>query len=71
MIMTRNFQCLTLAAVVKLQTELASDEDKKYLADALFYLGVPSTGSVNNDILLLSDLLDKSVSFLRISYMKT
>ncbi|KLO09147.1 alcohol dehydrogenase IV [Schizopora paradoxa] len=53
--------CLTLAAVVKLQSELASPEDKKYLADILFHLGVPSTGSVDGDILLLSDLLDKLV----------
>lgn len=53
--------CLTLAAVVKLQTELASAQEKKYLADTLFYLNVPSTGSEDGDIVLLSDLLDKLV----------
>ncbi len=62
MIMIRTAQCLTLAAVVKLQTEFAPAEDKKYLADVLFYLRVPSAGSVDADIYLLSELLDKCVS---------
>ncbi len=67
MMITRAAQCLTLAAVVKLQTELASAEDKKYLADVLFYLKVPSEGSVDTDIYLLSDLLDKCVSRVSLS----
>ncbi|OSD01319.1 iron-containing alcohol dehydrogenase [Trametes coccinea BRFM310] len=46
--------CLTLAPVVALKAEIASQEDKEWLAGALFYLRKPSTGSLESDILKLS-----------------
>ncbi|KAI0745044.1 alcohol dehydrogenase IV [Earliella scabrosa] len=46
--------CLTLAPVVALKAEVASPEDKEWLAGALFHLRKPSTGSVEGDILKLS-----------------
>ena len=45
-----------------LQSELASDEDKKTLAAALFYLRQPSTGSVEGDVLHLAELINGYVS---------
>ncbi|TDL26149.1 alcohol dehydrogenase IV [Rickenella mellea] len=47
--------CLTLASVVALQAEVASAEDKEVLADALWHIKVPSTGSVDGDVLKLSE----------------
>lgn len=52
-----NNQCMTLPPVVGLQSRVASKEDKEYLANALFYLCEPSTGSVEKDILKLSALI--------------
>ncbi|KAJ7638386.1 alcohol dehydrogenase IV [Roridomyces roridus] len=49
--------CLTLAPVVALQSRIASPDDKECLASALFYLHEPSTGSVDGDILKLSELI--------------
>ncbi|KAJ7477215.1 alcohol dehydrogenase IV [Mycena galericulata] len=49
--------CLTLSPVVALQARIASPEDKECLANALFYLREPSTGSVDGDILKLSELI--------------
>ncbi|KAG2345605.1 alcohol dehydrogenase IV [Suillus weaverae] len=49
--------CLTLAPVVNLQAEIASQEDKEYLAEALFYLREPSTGSVDGDVRKLSHMI--------------
>ncbi|KAJ6510283.1 alcohol dehydrogenase IV [Mycena vitilis] len=49
--------CLTLSPVVELQSRIASNEDKEYLADALFYLREPTTGSIDGDILKLSALI--------------
>ncbi|KAJ7163809.1 alcohol dehydrogenase IV [Mycena crocata] len=49
--------CLTLSPVVALQSRIASDEDKECLANALFYLREPNTGSVDGDILKLSALI--------------
>ncbi|KAJ7929121.1 alcohol dehydrogenase IV [Mycena leptocephala] len=49
--------CLTLSPVVAIQSRLASKEDKEYLANALFYLREPSTGSIEGDILKLSTLI--------------
>ncbi|KAI0371119.1 iron-containing alcohol dehydrogenase [Pilatotrama ljubarskyi] len=46
--------CLTLAPVVALKAETASQEDKEWLAGALFYLRKPSAGSLESDILKLS-----------------
>ncbi|KAI0790831.1 alcohol dehydrogenase IV [Abortiporus biennis] len=53
--------CLTLAPVVKLKAETASESDKEWLAGALFYLREPSTGSIEGDILKLSSLIQKLV----------
>ncbi|KAJ7667569.1 alcohol dehydrogenase IV [Mycena polygramma] len=49
--------CLTLSPVVAIQSRIASREDKEYLADTLFYLREPSTGSIDGDILKLSSLI--------------
>ncbi|KAJ7896003.1 alcohol dehydrogenase IV [Mycena olivaceomarginata] len=49
--------CMTLPPVVGLQSRVAAKEDKEYLANALFYLREPSTGSVEKDILKLSALI--------------
>lgn len=47
-------QCITLAAVVTLKAEVASDEDKEALARSLLYLGKSPSGSVKDDILQLA-----------------
>ncbi|KAF7330835.1 Alcohol dehydrogenase IV [Mycena venus] len=49
--------CLTLSPVVAIQSRVASKDDKEYLANTLFYLHEPSTGSVEGDILKLSELI--------------
>ncbi|KAK7005866.1 alcohol dehydrogenase IV [Favolaschia claudopus] len=49
--------CLTLSPVVAVQARLASEEDKQYLANSLFYLRESSTGSIDGDILRLSALI--------------
>jgi len=49
--------CLTLAPVVNLQAEIASQEDKEYLAEALLYLREPSTGTVDGDVKKLSYMI--------------
>lgn len=49
--------CLTLAPVVNLQAETASQEDKEYLAEALLYLREPSTGTVDGDVRKLSYMI--------------
>ncbi|GJE95880.1 alcohol dehydrogenase IV [Phanerochaete sordida] len=49
--------CLTLAPVVALKAETASREDKEWLANALFYLRIPPSGSIDKDILILSDAI--------------
>jgi len=49
--------CLTLSPVVAIQSRVASKEDKEYLANTLFYLREPSTGSIEGDILKLSALI--------------
>lgn len=54
-------QCLTLAPVVALKADTASPEDKESLAEALFYLRQPSTGSVDGDIRKLSTLIHECV----------
>ncbi|KAG1753033.1 alcohol dehydrogenase IV [Suillus lakei] len=53
--------CLTLAPVVNLQAEIASQEDKGYLAEALFYLRKPSTGTVDGDVRKLSHMINSLV----------
>ncbi|KDQ53549.1 hypothetical protein JAAARDRAFT_197357 [Jaapia argillacea MUCL 33604] len=42
--------CLTLAPVVNLKAEVASKEDKEWLAGALFHLRQSSTGSLEGDV---------------------
>ena len=51
-------QCLTLAPVVALKAEIASQEDKESTAAALFYLGQQSTGSVEGDMRKLAADID-------------
>ncbi|KAI0743394.1 alcohol dehydrogenase IV [Daedaleopsis nitida] len=46
--------CLTLAPVVALKAEVASQEDKRWLANALYHIRKPSTGTVEGDVLALS-----------------
>jgi glutamine amidotransferase PdxT len=54
-------KCLTLASVVDLKAEVASQEDKEYLAQALFYLRAPSTGTVEGDVHQLATMIDECV----------
>ncbi|KAJ3554504.1 hypothetical protein NM688_g3074 [Phlebia brevispora] len=56
--------CLTLAPVIALQTELASEDNKKWLAGALFYLHESSTGTTEGDIRKLSTLVQGLVDSL-------
>jgi hypothetical protein len=56
---SRLSQCLTLAPVVALQSEIASAEDKKCLSKVLFYLRQESTGSVEEDVRKLASLIQK------------
>ncbi|KAK7056501.1 hypothetical protein VNI00_003057 [Paramarasmius palmivorus] len=53
--------CLTLAPVVKLKAEVATQEDKEWLAGALFHLRKPTTGSLEGDVVLLGTLIDELV----------
>ncbi|PIL35440.1 hypothetical protein GSI_02167 [Ganoderma sinense ZZ0214-1] len=53
--------CLTLAPVVNLKAEVASQADKEALAAVLFYLRQESTGSVNGDVRKLSSLIQQLV----------
>ncbi|KAG6886147.1 hypothetical protein C0993_000665 [Termitomyces sp. T159_Od127] len=53
--------CLTLAPTIALQSKIASQDDKELLAQTLFYLHQPSTGSVEGDILKLSSLVHRLV----------
>lgn len=55
--------CLTLAPAVAYQAEAASDEDREWLAGALFYLRVPSAGSPKQDTLKLSEMIQECVFF--------
>ncbi|KZT26790.1 alcohol dehydrogenase IV [Neolentinus lepideus HHB14362 ss-1] len=54
--------CLTLAPVVALKAETGSQEDKEWLAGALFHLRQPSIGSVEGDVLQLSKSINKLVT---------
>ncbi|KAA1476790.1 iron-containing alcohol dehydrogenase [Dentipellis sp. KUC8613] len=49
--------CLTLAPVVRLKARIGSQEDKEWLAGALYHLREPSTGSLDGDVLRLADLI--------------
>jgi len=50
--------CLTLAPVVALKADIASQEDKESIAAALFYLRKPSTGSVEGDVRKVASEID-------------
>lgn len=52
-------QCLTLAPVVALKADIASPEDKAALAEALFHLREPTTGSVEGDIRRVGNKIDE------------
>jgi len=54
-------QCLTLAPTILLKSDVASDDDKRALAEALFYLREPSTGSLNGDVARLATLINEYV----------
>lgn len=55
-------QCLTLAPTVALKAEVASEEDKEWLSNALYHLAQDKTGSLDGDVLKLSKLIDEYVS---------
>ena len=50
---------MTLASVVGLKADVASPEDKAALAEALFYLREPPTGSVEGDVKRLGSKIDE------------
>jgi alcohol dehydrogenase class IV len=51
--------CLTLAPTVALKAEIASDEDREWLAGALLHLRVPSSGDNKQDTLKLAQLIQQ------------
>lgn len=51
-------QCATLAPTVRLKARTASEEDKEWLAGALYQLHQPSTGSLEGDVLRFGELVD-------------
>jgi len=53
--------CLTLASVVTLKADIASSKDKAALAEALFYLREPPTGSIEGDVQRLGSKIDELV----------
>jgi alcohol dehydrogenase class IV len=54
--------CLTLAPVVALKADIASQEDKEFVAAALFHLRQPSTGSVDGDVRKVASEIDGLVT---------
>jgi len=56
--------CLTLARVVALKADVASEEDKKALARGWTCQGNPSTGSVEGDIMQLSSQITQLIDTL-------
>lgn len=50
---------MTLASVVILKADVASPEDKAALAEALFYLREPTTGTIEGDIRQLGNKIDE------------
>jgi alcohol dehydrogenase class IV len=50
--------CLTLAPTVRLKARIASEEDKQWLAGALYQLHQPSSGSLEGDVLKVGELID-------------
>ncbi|KIM40170.1 hypothetical protein M413DRAFT_446331 [Hebeloma cylindrosporum] len=56
--------CLTLAPTILLKSDIASEDDRRALAEALFYLREPSTGSLNGDVVRLATLINDLVTTL-------
>ena len=54
-------QCLTLAPVVALKADTASDADKAWLAGALRHIAEPPTGSAARDVRALSARISRCV----------
>jgi len=54
--------CLTLAPTVDMKAEVGSEEDQKCLAEALFYLKEPSTGSLGGDVRRLAAMINELIS---------
>lgn len=54
--------CLTLAPTVRLKARIASEEDKQWLAGALYQLHQPSSGSLEGDVLKVGELIDGLVN---------
>lgn len=52
-------QCLTLAPTVNLKAKVASEEDKEWLAGTLHHLKQTSTGSLEDDVVKFSVLIDE------------
>ena len=50
---------MTLAPVIAIQATATSVEDRKWLADTLFYLRIPSQGTEEKDISVLSEAIAK------------
>lgn len=50
--------------MVKLKADIASPEDKEALAEALFYLREPTTGSVEGDVKRLGSMIDEYVEYI-------
>jgi len=48
-------QCLTLPSAIALQAQVGTQENKEFVAAALKHIGVPSTGTVDSDILKFSN----------------
>lgn len=53
--------CLTLVPTVIMKADVGSEDDKKWLAESLFYLKEPSTGSLEGDVLRLAHLIKNLV----------
>ena len=50
-----------MAPTVLLKSDVASEDDQRALAEALFYLREPSTGSLNGDVVRLATLINEYV----------
>jgi len=47
--------CLTLGPVIKLKARTESDANKEAIAEVLFYLGIPSSGNVEQDVVRVGE----------------
>ncbi|KAH8078070.1 alcohol dehydrogenase IV [Cristinia sonorae] len=53
--------CLTLAPTIRLKAYISPEEDKEWLANALFYLRRPTTGSKEGDIVDFANAINQLV----------